>query len=140
MACEYETTRTSSGLYRHYCREHRRLFFTYEPVLEQDCRPLNEAATPPSSAPAAPEAETPPGLGARVGKYGRALHRWIVAGRPVRDEAEVQRIFETLCRPCEHFDAQKEICKTCGCRVRQSGGALVNKIRMGTERCPRGKW
>jgi len=86
------------------------------------------------------EQESPPGLRARVSKYSWAAGRWIAAGRPVRDEEEVQQIFETLCRPCEHFDAQKEICNTCGCRVRRDGMALTNKIRMATERCPRGMW
>jgi hypothetical protein len=84
--------------------------------------------------------EVMPGLSTRVSRYSRAIHRWIVAGQPVRPEEEVRQIFETLCRSCEHFDAQREICKTCGCRVRKSGLALMNKIRMATEQCPRGKW
>jgi len=37
-------------------------------------------------------------------------------------------------------DCSEATCTICGCRVRQWGAALLNKIRMGTERCPKGKW
>jgi len=32
-------------------------------------------------------------------RYTRALSRWIKAGRPVRSEEEIKRIFETFCEP-----------------------------------------
>ena len=76
----------------------------------------------------------------RVVSYAKAVGRWAADGRPVRDDVEVRRIFETVCRPCDRFDARRETCKVCGCRVRKSGSALVNKIRMATEHCPEGKW
>ena len=72
----------------------------------------------------------------KVFKYGRAMVRWIARGRPVRSDARVQEIFDTFCRPCRHFDAEKQTCQLCGCRVRRDGPAAANKLRMATERCP----
>ena len=69
-------------------------------------------------------------------RYSQALRRWIAAGRPVRSDHRVQAIFETCCQPCEHFDANRQVCKLCGCRVRPSGSALANKLKLATERCP----
>ena len=72
----------------------------------------------------------------RFMRYGNAVIRWIAAGRPVRSDDRVREIFERLCRPCERFDAKRQTCRLCGCRVRRSGSALANKIKMATERCP----
>lgn len=72
----------------------------------------------------------------RFMRYGNAVTRWIAAGRPVRSENRVREIFDTLCRPCEHFDAQRQTCRLCGCHVRRSGSAFANKLKMATERCP----
>jgi hypothetical protein len=102
--------------------------------------PREAADVRAAEAPDAASQENAPGLLVRVGRYSRAVGRWIAAGRPVREEEEVQRIYQTLCQPCEHFDAGRGICKTCGCRVWEQGSSLTNKIRMGTERCPRKKW
>jgi len=73
---------------------------------------------------------------ARIIRYGGAVKRWIAAGRPVRSDARVQEIFDTLCRPCQYFDARRQTCRLCGCAVRRSGSAFLNKIKMATERCP----
>ena len=75
-----------------------------------------------------------------VSNYARAVQRWIKAGRPVRDDARVAEIYDTKCRPCRHFDQNRETCTICGCFVRRSGSALRNKIKMATEHCPEGKW
>ena len=61
-------------------------------------------------------------------------------GMPTRSDAEVAAIFATHCQPCEHYDPAAQTCAVCGCRVRQSGAALLNKIKMATERCPKGRW
>jgi len=68
------------------------------------------------------------------------MRRWIAAGRPKRGDEQIRRIFETICRPCEHFDARRNTCTLCGCRCRPDGTALRNKLRMATEHCPAGKW
>jgi len=75
-------------------------------------------------------------MATRLARYGNAMRRWIAAGRPVRSDARVQEIFDTLCRTCEHFSVSRQTCKLCGCRVRRSGAAFLNKLKMATERCP----
>ena len=71
-------------------------------------------------------------------RYTRALSRWIKEGRPVREEGEIKRIFETHCKPCEDYDGT--VCHHCGCRVNLTKAAMLNKIAMATEECPMGKW
>jgi len=73
-------------------------------------------------------------------RYARALSRWIKAGRPVREEAEIEQIFETYCKPCEAYDVESSSCCHCGCRVNLMKAATLNKIAMATEECPLGKW
>jgi len=70
--------------------------------------------------------------------YAAAVRRWIAAGRPTRTDAETKRIYETICRPCDHFDAGG--CRRCGCKLDPHAPALINKIRMKTETCPEGEW
>ena len=76
----------------------------------------------------------------RAYRYTRALSRWIKAGRPIRNEVEIERIFETWCKPCEAYDANSSSCCYCGCRVSLAKAAPLNKIAMGTETCPLDKW
>ena len=73
-------------------------------------------------------------------RYTRALSRWIKAGRPVRSEEEIKKIFETCCKPCEAYEALTSSCCCCGCRVNLVKAAPLNKIAMATEECPWGKW
>jgi len=73
-------------------------------------------------------------------RYARALSRWIKAGRPVREEAEIKRIFEIFCEPCEAYEAENSTCCYCGCRVNLAKLAPLNKIAMATEECPLEKW
>ena len=81
-----------------------------------------------------------PSLADRIGRYSMAVARWIAAGRPVREWAEVERIFDEVCRPCGTFDPKRGSCQGCGCKINRSGRALMNKIRMGSEFCPQGRW
>jgi len=74
----------------------------------------------------------------RAYRYTRALSRWIKAGRPVRSEVEIKRIYENFCNPCEDYD--KGMCRYCGCRVNLMPAAPLNKIAMATEECPLAKW
>ncbi len=73
-------------------------------------------------------------------RYGRALSRWIKAGRPVRDEDEIFGIFTTYCQECEYLDQEYDRCKVCGCHVGLRAAPLLNKIAMATEHCPLEKW
>jgi hypothetical protein len=76
----------------------------------------------------------------KVVRYTRALSKWIKAGRPVRGESEIIRIFTENCVKCESFEERSSSCGHCGCRVNQSTIAPLNKIAMKTEQCPEEKW
>ena len=82
----------------------------------------------------------PPGYFDMAYRYTRALSRWIKAGRPVRSEEDINRIFETACEPCEARDPERSFCRHCGCRVNLSPSAMMNKIAMATEECPLHRW
>lgn len=73
-------------------------------------------------------------------RYGRALSRWIKAGRPARSEDEIFGIFTAYCEECEHFEHDYGRCEICGCHVGTVQSPLLNKIAMATERCPEEKW
>lgn len=74
----------------------------------------------------------------RIRRYRRAVKKWRAAGRPVRSPEEIKVIYAEHCQPCQHFNSG--YCEVCGCRVRRSGFALTNKIKMATEACELGKW
>lgn len=71
----------------------------------------------------------------KVTRYMKAVERWFAAGRPQRPPVRVKELYEMVCKPCPHFNT-KGSCNICGCRVRASGKALLNKLAMATERCP----
>lgn len=75
-----------------------------------------------------------PTMTRRFRKWTGAVKRWKDAGSPVRSQERIEEIHATHCRPCPHF-TEKQTCDLCGCRVRNSGKAWLNKIAMGTERC-----
>jgi hypothetical protein len=97
----------------------------------------NDAPPEPPDLAAPPE---PPGLVRRAISYTEALARWTAAGRPERSDKEVERIFHQQCKPCKWYDAERQICRGCGCRVADNGYAVLNKIKMATEACPRNLW
>ena len=73
-------------------------------------------------------------------RYKEAVKRWIKKGRPVRTKEEVDHILEEHCKKCDWYDPEKKTCGDCGCKVTNSGVAVLNKIKMATESCPRDKW
>jgi hypothetical protein len=81
-----------------------------------------------------------PGLVRRTLSYAEALIAWTAAGRPKRPDKEVERIFHQQCKPCKWYDPERQICRGCGCRVADNGYAVLNKIKMATENCPRELW
>jgi hypothetical protein len=81
-----------------------------------------------------------PGLTIQVQNYWRAVKRWIAAGRPTRTDKEVKLLHESYCTRCDWYDEKSKRCKGCGCKVRAEGAAMLNKIRMATEHCPRNFW
>lgn len=87
-----------------------------------------------------PEAPQTPALTAQAKNYWKAVKKWISAGRPVRSDEDVKKIHANYCLQCDWYDKQVQRCKGCGCKVRPSGAALLNKVRMATEHCPRDFW
>jgi len=85
-----------------------------------------------------------PAMTLQLWLYKEALIRWHKAGRPVRSQEQVQKIHSEFCAnpdtPCDYYDPKKRRCKDCGCRVTTGAIAVVNKIKMATESCPKGKW
>ena len=61
-----------------------------------------------------------------------AITRDVLAGCPRRTKEEADEIFNTICKPCEFLRSDNR-CAQCGCPV-------VDKIPLGRERCPIGKW
>jgi len=118
------------------------------PVRPVDCRrclglePMPTEATAPAPPPPPPSEQppTPPGLVRRAISYTAALTRWPTAGQPERSDKDVERIFNQHCKPCKWYDPEKQICRGCGCRVAENGVAVLNKIKMATEHCPRELW
>jgi hypothetical protein len=72
--------------------------------------------------------------------YKEALLRWKRAGYPTRTQEEVEQIHKEHCTKCSWYDAEKKRCKGCGCKVTDGAVAVVNKIKMATEHCPREIW
>ena len=70
----------------------------------------------------------------KVVSYGKSYAAWNLAGRPVRTDAEVEAIFETICVPCPNFKPRKRggRCGLCGCGL----NIQSDKIRWATEQCP----
>jgi hypothetical protein len=68
-----------------------------------------------------------------------AVLRWNAAGRPTRTAEEVQEILDKFCntKHCNWYDPDKRRCKGCGCKVTDGGIAVLNKLKMATEHCPR---
>jgi hypothetical protein len=75
----------------------------------------------------------------KVAHYAVALVRWTKAKWPVRTDEEVATII-AICESCEHYNAKKQSCNVCGCKVSAKGCAIRSKARMKTETCAKGKW
>lgn len=77
----------------------------------------------------------------RLAHYSSAVRKWLLAGMPRRTSHDVSRLL-SICRACPLYDAAQHICthKDCGCRAGSATKALTNKLAMGTERCPEGRW
>ncbi len=72
--------------------------------------------------------------------YYRALRYWNKSGRPKRGKQEIERIFNEICVPCEHFNEERSSCYKCGCKVSAKNNPLINMIAMATKHCPLEKW
>ena len=68
-----------------------------------------------------------------------AMWEWKKADYKIRSDDEVAVILDICQEPCKFYD-DAGFCKRCGCSVNKSKFALINKIRMCSQRCPEGKW
>lgn len=89
-----------------------------------------------------PEKEVPnyPTMSMQMWLYKEALVRWNKAGRPTRSAEEVDKLLTTHCQPCDWYDTDAKRCKGCGCKISSSSVAIFNKLKMATEKCPKGLW
>lgn len=138
----------------------RRVVTTTPPCKEKrvpcdDCQPIEDDVLAKALFQKSPivdinEEDTPDGKGVKdyppmslqLWMYKEALLRWQKAGRPTRTDEEVDKILEDHCneKKCDWYDPEKKRCRGCGCKVTDSGFAVVNKIRMATEHCPKERW
>lgn len=95
------------------------------------------AISPPAESPGT--TSVTPSLPKRVATYSVAVAKWIAAGRPKRDAAEIERL-HAICVACPQYDALRKACGRCGCAVNLRAVPLTNKLAMPTETCPLGKW
>jgi hypothetical protein len=81
-----------------------------------------------------------PALATELKNYAIAIKNWVAAGRPERTDHEVRELHTKYCTKCDWYDPTQERCKGCGCKTRAEGSALVNKIKMGNQHCPKLLW
>ncbi len=81
-----------------------------------------------------------PALATELTNYVSAVKGWVAAGRPVRTEEEVATIHTQYCAQCDWYDSKQQRCKGCGCKTSADGAALLNKIKMSTQHCPKQLW
>lgn len=84
-----------------------------------------------------------PPLIERIKSFLREKSLWEKAGKPIRDEKEIKRIYDEYCAICEFLIKDKlgnTKCNICGCFINR--GTVLNKIAWGTTRCPHNppKW
>lgn len=73
--------------------------------------------------------------------YLTSIRRWVAQGQPMRTAEEIEKLFAEHCANCERYDKESHGCKTCGCSVSATTmEPLDNKLRMGSEHCPLGRF
>lgn len=74
-------------------------------------------------------------------KWRAAIRKWKAAGKPVRKPEEIQACL-SICKTCDQYSTRLgfSYCQSCGCHVNGLMIGELNKIRMQTESCPKGKW
>ncbi len=114
------------------------------PMTDGEIEFLEAVSTEPVSfVEGTPDGGQPPNyppMSLQVWLYKEALLKWNREGRPTRNAEEVTAILTNHCKKCDWFDADANRCKGCGCKVSSSSIAVMNKIKMATEHCPKGLW
>lgn len=81
-----------------------------------------------------------PPVSTELKNYLHAVKSWISEGRPTRSDEEVAEIHKKYCSQCDWYDTDQQRCKGCGCKTKAEGAALLNKIKMSTQHCPKQLW
>ena len=71
-------------------------------------------------------------------KYMQEREVWKKAGKPLRPQGEMTRIFMEECSPCEYFKrlaGQRGKCGVCGCFLHPTSKTM-NKLAWATTECP----
>lgn len=98
----------------------RRIRTSYYPLVKVKCPGKRELST-----------------AGKLKNYARAVTRHILTGCETRTDEEVSELLN-ICRTCDHY--QNGTCSVCGCRINSGKSAFANKLRMKTQKCPKGKW
>ena len=75
----------------------------------------------------------------RAVNYTKAVAIHISTGAKKRTDEQVNDLLD-ICQHCEHYNAEGQYCRVCGCRCTGGSNAFFNKLRMESQHCPRGKW
>lgn len=78
-----------------------------------------------------------PPLLKQVKTYAKAVTEHVTSGMKTRTDEEVIQLLE-ICEACEEYKDGR--CLQCGCRVNSDANAFANKLRMASQKCPRGLW
>ena len=76
--------------------------------------------------------DKPPNLIKQAFSYVKEYAKWKKAGSVLRSAEEITRIFNTICKLCEHFEGNR--CGICKCYL--NTGTTWNKIAFNTTKCP----
>jgi len=85
-----------------------------------------------------PQTKLPLDFISKSRRYLTERDKWYKAGKPIRSDKEIFRIFTEICSKCEHFNKKSEklgSCKVCGCYLKPKGLSF-NKIAWATTTCP----
>jgi len=75
-----------------------------------------------------------PSLMTRAKNYLAARKIWVAAGKPLREDEEIKRIYNTHCKNCKYYTNNGYACSQCGCYINDTNG--WNKIAWATTHCP----
>ena len=83
-------------------------------------------------------AEKPPLITQAI-NYTKAVVKHIATGAETRTDKEVEERLN-MCKDCNYYNSEKQFCRLCGCNCNLHKSPFVNKLRMKSQKCPRGKW
>ena len=75
-----------------------------------------------------------PSFPQRVSNYLGSRKAWVAAGKPMRKPETIKFIYNTYCKPCEHYKSTGYACDICGCYINENND--WNKIAWATTKCP----